>query len=315
MKIWDVYSAQKDTASYVYKTPVFHSQTTNDKLGLELFLKCENLQKTGSFKIRGAANFLLQKQKENKQIKGVVAASSGNHGQAVSYIAGKLKIPAVIVMPEGATPAKVNASKSYGAKVEFCGRTSADRLKRAKEIASELDYIEVPPYDHESIIAGQGTIGIELLEQLPQLEAVFVPVGGGGLISGIAFTIKELRPDIHVIGVEPKNSNSMYESFFGGSRVSLDKTDSIADGLLSLSPGELTYEIAKKYVDEIILVTEEEIKSASKSTLERFKLLAEPSGAVSIAGASQNNGHRFKKVAAVLSGGNADLSKIGAWIS
>lgn len=309
-----VFAARRNILSYVRETPVFQARSLEEWLGFQLFLKAENLQKTGSFKIRGAANFLLRRMQENPSLPGVVAASSGNHGQAVACVAGQLGIPAVIVMPEGATRAKVNAALGYGAQVEFCGRTSQERLQRARELAAERNYVEVPPYDHADIMAGQGTLGAELVEQLPHLETVYVPIGGGGLISGVAVAIKELRPDIRVIGAEPAGSNAMYESRRKGERVRLASTASIADGLLTLVPGDLTFPMVQKYVDDIVLVEEAEIRAAMALCLERFKLLPEPSGAVSIAAACKQ-AYPGKQAAAVVSGGNVDLSRLAEYLS
>ncbi len=239
-----------------------------------------------------------------------MAASSGNHGQAVAYVAGQLGLSAVIIMPEGANPAKVSAAQGYGAKVELCGRTSSERLKRAKEIAVEQGFVEVPPYDHPDIIAGQGTLGAEVIEQIPQTQIIFVPIGGGGLISGVSLAIKELRPDIRVIGVEPVGSNSMYVSRQKGELVELASTASIADGLLTLIPGTQTFACVQKYVDDIVLVGEAEIRAAMRVCLERFKLLSEPSGAVSIAAALKYDIPRDSTAVAVLSGGNANLARL-----
>ncbi len=308
-----VFAARRNIIGYARETPVFQARTLSERLGFPLWLKAENLQKTGSFKIRGAANFLVQRLREEPKLAGVVAASSGNHGQAVACVAGMLGIPAVIVMPEGATSAKVNAARGYGATVEFCGRTSAERLERAAALAAEKGYTEVPPYNHPDIIAGQGTLGAELVEQLPELARVYVPIGGGGLIAGVAAAIKGLRPDIRVIGCEPAGSNSMYVSRERGERVRLAATASIADGLLTLIPGELTFPLVQEYVDEIVLVEEAEIGAAMATCLERFKLLPEPSGAVSIA-AALRAGPGAGLTAAVVSGGNLDLGRLGEYL-
>jgi threonine dehydratase len=315
MHIGDVFQAQKTIQEIAKETPCFRASSLDAQLGINLYLKAENLQKTGSFKVRGAANFLLKRCAQTPAPAGVVAASSGNHGQAVAFVAQTLGIPAVIVMPEQATRAKVNAAVGYGAQVEFCGTTSSERLARAKEIALEKDYLEVPPYDHEDIMAGQGTLGVEIIQQVKDADAVFVPIGGGGLVAGVAFAVKTLRPDIQIIGVEPAGSNSMYVSRLSGSRTALPKTASIADGLLTLIPGELTFPMVLKYVDEIVLVQEAEIGQAMRLCLERFKLLPEPSGAVSFAAALKKGSAYGKNVVAIVSGGNADLSRIGEYLA
>jgi threonine dehydratase len=312
--IKEVFDAKRKISAFIRETPLLHASSIDAHLGFPLYLKAECFQKTGSFKIRGAANFLLQRQYDGQQIRGVVAASSGNHGQAVAYVAGQMGIPATIVMPEGATPAKVKAAIGYGAVVEFCGTTSSERLERAKEIAQSSGYIEVPPYDHPDIIAGQGTLGVELIEQNPHIQAVFVPIGGGGLISGTALAIKELRPDIKVYGVEPVGSNSMYVSMKSQKRTKLESTNSIADGLLTLMPGEITYSYVSEYVDDIVLVEEEEIKDAMRVCLERYKVMTEPSGAVSMAAALKTRDMGTGCIAAVLSGGNTDLARLGEYL-
>lgn len=312
--IQNVFAAKKNIANFARVTDLFQARTLSEKLGFHLYLKAENLQKTGSFKIRGASNFILKRLQESPTLRGVVAASSGNHGQAVAYVAGQLGLPAVIVMPEGANPAKISAAQGYGAKVELCGRTSSERLKRAKEIAAEQGFVEVPPYDHPDIIAGQGTLGAEVIEQLPQTQIIFVPIGGGGLISGVSLAVKELRPDIQVIGVEPVGSNSMFISREKGELVELPSTASIADGLLTLIPGTHTFACVQKYVDDIVLVEEAEIRAAMRVCLERFKLLPEPSGAVSIAAAVKHVIPSNATAVAVLSGGNADLTRLSEYL-
>ena len=315
MKISDVFQAKRRIASLAKTTSCFTASSLNDTLGVQLILKAENLQKTGSFKVRGAANFLLKRKEEGLAMPGVVAASSGNHGQAVAYVAGLLGIPAVIVMPEKATAAKVNAARGYGATIAFCGTTSNDRLTRAREIAQEMGYVEVPPYDHEDIIAGQGTVGVEIVEQVHDVEVVFVPIGGGGLAAGVAYAIKTLRPDIRVIGVEPAGSNSMYVSRSFGQRTALPKTASIADGLLTLMPGELTFPMIQSYLDDLVLVEEAEICQAMHLCLERFKLLAEPSGAVSVAAARREGAAYGKRAVAIVSGGNGDLARLAEYFA
>ena len=312
MIIADVFQAQKTIAPIAKVTPCFRASSLDEQLGVKMILKAENLQKTGSFKVRGAANFLLKR--SGQSMAGVVTASSGNHGQAVAFVAQSLGIPAVVVMPEQATAAKVNAARGYGAEVEFCGITSNERLARAQEIAEEKGYAMVPPYDHEDIMAGQGTVGIEIIEQERNLDAIYVPIGGGGLAAGVAFAVKALRPDIRVIGVEPEGSNSMYVSRLTGQRTALAKTASIADGLLTLIPGELTFPIIREYLDDILLVQEAEIRRAMHMCLERFKLLPEPSGAVSIAAAMRMGDAYGMNVAAIVSGGNADLSRLGEYL-
>lgn len=307
LKVEQIKEAHDNIKCYARYTPVLYSGAAAKDFGFELMLKAENLQTTNSFKIRGASNCILKGIKSSKGLKGVVTASSGNHGQAVAYVAYRLKLPVIIVMPENAPEAKIKAVSRWDAKIEFCGITSQQRLNRSKQIAEQEGFFEVPPYDHYDVIAGQGTIGKEILEQVPDVEAVFIPIGGGGLISGIATYIKNIKPQVKIIGVEPKESNSMNVSMRKGEIVRLDKTDSIADGLLSLEPGFMTFPLVNKYVDDIETVSESEIINAIITCIEYFKTVPEPSGAVSVAAALGNARDKERKTVAVISGGNTDL--------
>ncbi len=308
--IKDIFAASKRIYPIARVTPLFSSHSFNAMNRFDVYLKAENLQKTGSFKIRGAANFILKRQIEHGKISGIITASSGNHGQAVACVAGQLGIPAIVVMPEWAVAAKVNAIRAYGAQVQLCGSGSSESILKAGELSKENGFLMVPPFDHEDTMAGQGTVAIEILQQIPDAEMVFVPIGGGGLIAGVLVGIKSLRPDIRVIGVEPEGSNSMYRSWKAGGLTKLDHVKSIADGLLVDIPGSQTFPIVEKYVDDIILVNEEEIKIAMRYGLERYKLLCEPSGATSIAGAVKYAQGSMKKAVAIVSGGNLDLDRI-----
>ncbi len=310
LKIQSIWKADKNIRDFANVTPVLYSKALSLDFGFELLLKAENLQTTNSFKIRGASNCIVNLTKEMPSLPGIVTASSGNHGQAVAYVANQLKIPAVIIMPETAPDAKVKAVSQWGADIEFCGTTSQQRLKRAREVADEKGYREIPPYDHYDIIAGQGTIGKEILEQVPDVDAVLIPIGGGGLISGIATSIKNLKPEVQVIGVEPENSNSMYVSINNGDITQLEKTTSMADGLLSLRPGSLTYPLVKKYVDRIVLVKEKEIADAVGTCVQHYKTVPEPSGAVSVAAALKGDWPKGQKIVAIVSGGNFDMNKL-----
>lgn len=314
ISIQKVEDAHRNIKDFAKVTPLLFSEAFENKQGFKLILKAENLQTTNSFKIRGSSNCIINKVKATPEIKGVVTASSGNHGQAVAYVAYKLGLPAMIVMPETAPRAKINAVSGWKAKIELCGTTSGERLVRMQQIAKEEGYFVVPPYDHYDIIAGQGTIGKEILEQLPDVDVVLVPVGGGGLISGISYYIKNANPKVKVIGVEPEKSNSMYVSLEKGAITRLDKTRSIADGLLSLEPGSLTFPIVKEYVDEVITVSENEISEAVGKCIKYYKTVPEPSGAVSVAGALKGDWGAGKKVVPVVSGGNFDMSSLSAFI-
>ncbi|HCC33130.1 MAG TPA: threonine ammonia-lyase, partial [Clostridiales bacterium] len=268
----------------------------------------ENLQKTGSFKIRGATNHILQLDPATGR-RGVVAASSGNHGQAVAHAAARSGYPAVVVVPENAAAVKVAAARGYGAEVIHHGTTSAERTALAQELARERGLAFVHAFDDPWVIAGQGTVGLEILEDLPEVDVVLVPVGGGGLIAGIATAVKETRPGALVFGVEPVGGNSMQRSLEAGAITPLDHPRSIANGLLPTQPGELTFALARKYVDGILAVTDEEIRSAVVVLLERARLVVEPSGAATVAALlSGKVPGRGRRVVAVLSGGNVDLA-------
>jgi len=314
LKVQSIWEADNNIRDFAGVTPILRSQALHSDLGIELLLKAENFQTTNSFKIRGASNCIIKQLKNTPNLQGVVTASSGNHGQAVAYVANRLGIPASIIMPETAPRAKVKAVSRWGANVEFCGTTSQQRLARSKEVALEKGYLEIPPYDHYDVIAGQGTIGKEILEQVPDVDIVMVPIGGGGLLSGISTLIKNLRPNVQLIGVEPENSNSMSVSVESGRITQLEKTHSAADGLLSLKPGSLTFPLVKKYVDQIMLVKESEIIDAIITCIKYFKTIPEPSGAVTTAAALKGDWGKDKKVVAVVSGGNFDMDKLPGFL-
>ena len=283
-----------------HRTPLL---TVDDPAtGAALFLKCENLQVTGSFKLRGAYNMLAQLPLAARGA-GVIAYSSGNHGQAVAYSARRLHIPAIIVMPESASRVKVEGARRYGAEVIFAGTTSQERQLRAEAEAAKSGRAIVPPFDHRSIIAGAGTIGLEILEQQPDVAVIYVPMGGGGQISGVAAAVKQVRPGVRVVGVEPAGAARMTASRAAGQPVTLPRTASIADGLLTLRPGDLTFLHAQAYVDEVVTVEEGEIAGAVRWLFETAKLVAEPSGAASVAAALRGGGAASGAVA-IVSGGN-----------
>ncbi|MBS4189549.1 threonine/serine dehydratase [Bacillus sp. FJAT-49705] len=305
----DVQAARERIADITYVTPILKSKQLSEVCGNQIFLKSEHLQKTGSFKIRGAANKVIQSVQEGAKY--VTAASSGNHGQAVAYIADKYNVPATIVVPEDISFCKENAIKGYNGQIEKCGTTSAERLPRAKEIAIKEYGVYIPPYDDPFIMAGQGTIGLEILEQIEDVDAVIVPIGGGGLISGILTAIKETNPKIKIIGVEPDTANDTFISFQNKKITSIPGTVTIADGLRTIQPGDLTFPVLMKYLDDIVLVSEDEIRSAFSFVMERMKQLIEPSSATTIAAAMFNKlPFQGKKVVTVISGGNVDLGKI-----
>ncbi|PKR77138.1 serine/threonine dehydratase [Halalkalibacillus sediminis] len=306
----EIQEAKKRIKDTIHETPILQSEQLSEQIGAQIFLKSEHLQKTGSFKIRGATNRV--KQAVDEGAKFITAASSGNHGQAVAYISNQLGIPATIVVPEDATKSKVRAIEQYNGTVEYCGTTSAERIPRAKELAEQHGGIFVPPYDHPHIMAGQGTVGLEILEQVKGVEVIYIPIGGGGLSSGILTAVKETNPDIKVIGVEPSIANDVYLSLKNGEITPVNGTEnSIADGLRTTQPGDMTFPILQKYLDDIVLVEEEEIKWAMSFVLERMKQMIEPSSATAVAAAIKERDQiQGKKVVCVISGGNVDIATI-----
>jgi threonine dehydratase len=275
--------------------------------GRPLFLKCESLQPGGAFKIRGAYNMVAQLTDEQRR-RGVVTFSSGNHGQAMALAARELGAPAVVVMPTTAPPIKIEGARGFGAEVIFAGTTSVERKKRAEEEAASRGLTMVPPFDHEWIIAGQGTLGLEILEQCPGVQTVLVPVGGGGLLAGVAAAIKQTRPGVRVIGVEPTGAAAMKASLEAGHAVTLPTTASVADGLMPVRPGDLTFAHAQKFVDQVITVDDERIIDAMLWLLTSAKIVAEPSGAATVAAAL--NGAADGVTVAIISGGNVGLERL-----
>ncbi|MCZ2259666.1 threonine/serine dehydratase [Sporosarcina sp. G11-34] len=305
----DIRNARENIKGYVHKTPILTSSLLDEVSGNTIFLKSEHLQKTGSFKIRGATNKVQEAVKNGAKF--ITAASSGNHGQAVAYIANQLGVPSTIVVPEDANIVKVAAIEAYNGKVVKCGTMSAERIPRAIQLADENDGVFIPPYDDPYIIAGQGTLGLEILEQVPNVDIIVVPVGGGGLLSGILAAVKQLNPNVKVIGVEPATANDTHLSLQAGAITSIPPTKTIADGLRTSQPGDLTFPIVKRYLDDLVLVTEEEIKEALEFLLERTKQIVEPSSAVTIAAIlSGKLNVKGKRIVAVLSGGNVDLRQL-----
>ena len=290
---------------HIHRTPLQRSRLLSAVAGCELLLKAEHLQRGGAFKIRGATNFLLTLDVADRA-RGVVTASSGNHGQALALAARELGVAATVVVPEDISAVKAAAIRDYGARIEVAGRSSAARIERAREIAA-AGAVFVPPYDHRRIIEGQATIGAELLEDEPALDAVAVPVGGGGLISGIALAVKLLRPAVRVIGVETAAADDANQSFRRGERVAIELPDTIADGIRNLQVGELNWEVIRRRVDDMVTVSEDDVIATMRLLLTRAKVVAEPTGAVAPAAVLTGKIHGAR-VAAVVSGGNVDLS-------
>jgi threonine dehydratase len=270
--------------------------------GSSFAIKCENLQRTGSFKLRGAYNMLAQLSAEARRA-GVIAYSSGNHGQAVAYSARRLGTRATIVMPETAVRVKVDAARQYGAEIIFEGRTSHDRQVRAEAEAAARGLAIVPPFDHPWVIAGAGTTGLEILDQQSGVSAIYVPMGGGGQIAGVAAAVKQARPAVRVVGVEPAGAARMTASRAAGHPVTLAQTSTIADGLLTLRPGDITFAHVQAFVDEIVVVDDDEIAKAVRWLFYVTKLVVEPSGAATIA-AVLRSAVRNAGIVAIVSGGN-----------
>ena len=276
----------------------------------KLYLKPENLQKTGSFKLRGSGYMIAQLSQEEKQ-RGVIACSAGNHAQGVALAASKCGISSLICLPDSAPISKIEATKGYGAQVCLVEGCYDDAYKRALELRDEMGYTFVHPFDDENVIAGQGTIGLEIINDLDDLDAVIVPIGGGGLISGVAFAIKSIRPSIKVYGVQAAGAPSMYNAIHHGQIETLDTVSTIADGIAVKKPGEITFDMVSRYVDDIAVVTEDEISSAILALIEKQKMIAEGAGAVSVAAAMFNKFPiQGKKVVSLVSGGNIDVTSL-----
>ena len=304
----DVEAAAERIRSLVVRTPLVPDADLSGAAGCRVRLKCESLQKAGSFKVRGACNFIAQLSPEELD-RGVITYSSGNHAQAVAYGAGLKGARAVVVMPVTAPKVKSDGARRLGATVEFAGTSSAHRKARAEEIGAAKGLIMVPPFDHPRIIAGQGTLALEVVEDWPDVDTLLVPVGGGGQASGCAAALRRLRPGARIIGVEPAGAPSMRRALDAGRPVNLDRVDTIADGLAPVRVGNLTYAHAEAFLDDVVLVTDDDIRRAAAHLLWRCKLVVEYSGAATVAallsGRVEASGHR---VCAVLSGGNLDLS-------
>lgn len=280
-----------------------------------IFLKTENIQSTGSFKVRGAY-FKISELTEEEKKRGVIACSAGNHAQGVALAATKHGVKSLICLPEGAPISKIQATKGYGASVCLVKGVYDDAYQKALELKEQYGYTFVHPFDDEDVIAGQGTVALEILEDMPKVDAIVVPIGGGGLISGIAYTIKNLKSKIKVYGVQAEGAPSMYRSVKEGAPITLDEVNTIADGIAVKHPGTLTYELTKKYVDDIFTVSEDEIATAIVTLMERKKMVAEGAGAVSVAAAMFNKlPLKDKNVVCIVSGGNIDVNKLSRVIT
>ncbi|HEX3816647.1 MAG TPA: threonine ammonia-lyase [Mycobacteriales bacterium] len=308
----DVAAAAKLLAGITQVTPVANSRVLGSRVGGSVFFKCENLQRGGSFKIRGAYVRIARLSREERA-RGVVAASAGNHAQGVALAAGLLGTAATVFMPVGAPLPKIEATKSYGARIELAGRTVDESLQLAIEFARQHGAVMIHPFDHVDIIAGQGTVGLEILDQCPQVRTILVGTGGGGLVSGIAVAVKAQRPDVRVVGVQAGGAAAFPGSLAAGHPVALPSMATMADGIMVGSPGEVTFAHVRELVDDIVTVSEESLSRALLFCLERAKLVVEPAGVASVAALLDDPGRFEPPVMAVLSGGNIDpvlLSKV-----
>jgi threonine dehydratase len=303
----DVRAAARRLGDGIVRTPVLRAEAWEERTGFRVFLKCENLQRTGSFKIRGALN-RLRGLSPAERARGVVAFSSGNHAQAVALAARLVSTTAVICMPRDAPAVKVAATRAHGAEVVFYDRRTDDREALARRLAAETGRVLVPPFDDPLVMAGQGTAALELLEEVPALDALLAPVGGGGLMAGCSTVARALVPGIKVIGVEPETANDTALSLEKGERVTIPPPPTIADGVRLTTPGALTFPILKANLDAVALVSDDEIRAAVRALAQEVRLIVEPTGAVAAAAVLSGRLplERGARVGVILSGGNVD---------
>ncbi|MBU2665534.1 pyridoxal-phosphate dependent enzyme [Actinoplanes bogorensis] len=313
VSLQDVRDAAARIEGVAHRTPVITSRTLDERTGAEVFLKAENLQRIGAFKFRGAYN-AIRKLEPAALARGIAAYSSGNHAQAVALAARELGTTAVIVMPEDTPRSKLDAVAGYGAEIITYDRYTGNREQIGQALADSRGLTLIPPYEHPDVIAGQGTAALELLDEVGQLDAILVPVGGGGLIAGSAIAAKGLQPGIRVLGVEPEAGNDTYLSLKAGERVTIDVPRTIADGQAAPTPGELTFSINKELVDEIVLVSDDEIRDALRFAVDRLKLVMEPSGATGLAAllAGRLTGGEPARIGVIISGGNVGAARLAS---
>jgi threonine dehydratase len=304
----DVIAARERIANEIVRTPLVISEGASRRAGAPVYLKLENLQRTGTFKVRGALSKVTSLTPEERR-RGMVCASSGNHGLGVAYASSRLGVPCMVVLPQNANPYKMSLLRELGAEVLCFGDTSDACQMKANEISREKGYTLIHPFADPVLIAGQGTVGLEVLEDLPEAEDIYVPIGGGGLISGIAVAIKEQRPKTRIWGVQPLNANSMWAALRQGEVVALDEVRTIADGLAASVTRQINLAHVQHYVEDVILVSDEAILDSMLFLLEHGKILVEPSGAASFAGLLANAQRRGQAVA-VMSGGNVNLQQV-----
>jgi threonine dehydratase len=305
VSIADIRAAAEGLRGVAVRTPLLYSDAVSDAVGAPIWLKPEMLQRGGAFKFRGAYTFITRLSPEARA-RGVIAPSSGNHAQAVALAARLYGIPATVVMPTTVTGAKRAGAERLGARIVLAGTTTKDRMDRALALAAEHGLTLVPPFDDATIIAGQGTVGLEIAEDAPQIGTVVVQVGGGGLSAGVAAAVKRLRPTARVVGVEPEGAPKLTLALRAGTPVNLERTSSIADGLMSIRIGTIPFEHHRAFLDEVVTVGEDAIIEAMRLLLERAKLVTEPSGAITVAALLTGQVQARGETAAVLSGGNVD---------
>jgi threonine ammonia-lyase len=312
MKLQDFTTAREHLQKVLLPTHLIYSPIFSEESGNQIYIKPENLQKTGAFKIRGAYNKINKLTEEEKK-RGVIASSAGNHAQGVAYAARELGIKAVIVMPKTTPLIKVQSTKKYGAEVVLYGDVYDDAYQKAKELEAQEGYVFVHPFDDIDVLEGQGTIALEILEEMPDAEVIVVPIGGGGLISGIAAAAKMIKPDIKIIGVEPSGAASATEALKKNKVITLPEANTIADGTAVKRIGDLTFNCIKQYVDEVVTVDDYELTEAFLLLAEKHKIIAENSGILPLA-ALKKLSERGKKVVPVVSGGNIDVLMISSMI-
>lgn len=311
----DVLAAAKRIEGHAHRTPVMTSRTLNDEIGAQVFFKCENLQRMGAFKFRGAFN-ALSRFDDRQQEAGVITFSSGNHAQAIALSARILGIPATILMPHDAPASKAAATRSYGGKVIIYDRYTEDREAIGRKLADERGMTLIPPYDHPDVIAGQGTAAMELLDETGPLDALLVPVGGGGLLSGSALAARALAPLCKLYGVEPEAGNDGQQSLRSGTLVHIDTPRTIADGAQTQHLGAYTFAIIKREVDDILTATDAELVECMRFFASRMKIMAEPTGCLGIAAArNMKSGIRGMRIGVVISGGNIDLDRFSSLLA
>lgn len=310
----DIEAARERLRGVAHRTPVLTSRSADARTGARLFFKCENLQRTGAFKFRGAYNALAQFSPEQRA-RGVVAFSSGNHAQAIALAAQLLGIPATIVMPQDAPPIKIEATRGYGAEVVFYDRYREDREAIGRALAAERGLTLIPPFDHPHVMAGQGTAAAELIEDVGALDALVVCVGGGGLISGCAVAAKHLAPECRVIGVEPEAGNDVQLSLAAGRIVHIDVPATIADGAQTQHAGQLTFPVIQALVAEIVTVPDAALVRAMRFFAERMKLVVEPTGALAAAAVFERLSLAGRRVGVIVSGGNVDCARYAQLLS